>query len=283
MSNEEETAATNDVPVPDASSEDTPPDVNSIEAPARPTAPVQDWSNAPQRPALLKLMGYPHAVNNNDYTQETLTPDWDAVLDHLMENPSEASYHEDGAYPLDDALWIEEEPVPSDVVIRLLRLFPNALSEQTFEIASQNPNTFHEVMRLLRAADVDSVFTFKRTKLVRLMGFPPLTIDQDYEQEDVVPDWEKVRLRLVTHPKEASVDEEGCYPIEDAVWIQSNPVPLDIAQTLLNLCPESLTDQVFENASENEDLDEQVLRLLFRADKEIQEKIEESFVKIDAE
>jgi len=280
MSNEEESAVLIEVPASDASSEDTPPDVNST-APA--AAPVQDGSNAPQRPALLKLMGYPHAVSNNDYAQENLTPDWDAVLDHLMNNPSEASYHEDGAYPLDDALWIEKEPVPSDVVIRLLRLFPNALTEKTFEIASQNPNTLHEVMRLLRAADVDSVFTFKRTKLVRLMGFPPFTIDQAYGQEDVVPDWEKVRLRLVTHPNEASVEEDGWYAIADAVWIQSNTVPLDIVQTLLNLCPESLTDQVFENASENEELDEQVLRLLFRADKEIQEKIEETFVKIDAE
>ena len=271
MPNKEETPVQKEICVPDASSENTPED------------PAVPASNAPQRPALLKLMGYPHAVDNNDYAQETITPDWDAVLDHLMQYPSEASYHEDGAYPLDDALWIEEEPVPSDVVIRLLRLFPNALSEQTFEIAGQNPNTSYEVMRLLQAADVDSVFTFKRTKLVRLMGFPPLTIDQDYEQEDVVPDWENVRLHLVTHPEEASVDEEGCYPIEDAVWIQTNPVPLDIVHTLLNLCQESLTDKVFENASENEDLDEQVLRLLFKADKEIQEKIEESYEKIDAE
>eukprot|EP00979_Chaetoceros_neogracilis_P018861 scaffold11343_cov277-Chaetoceros_neogracile.AAC.1 len=89
------------------------------------------------------------------------------------------------------------------------------------------------------------------------MGFPPFSNDDDYEQEDVVPDWDSVRLRLISHPKEASVDENGWYPLADAVWVDSSPVPLDIVNTLLNLCPESLTDQVFQNASENEELDGQ--------------------------
>ena len=240
-------------------------------------------SDGQQQPTLLKLMGYPAGISNDDYDQETLSPDWDTVLEHLVNNPIAASYHEDDDYPLDNALWVENDPVPVDVVVRLLRTFPQGLTEHTWEIANQNPNTFAEVTRLLRAADVDSVFTLQRTKLVRLMGFPPFTIDEDYGQEDVIPDWEGVRCRLVSHPKEASVDERGCYPLEDAVWIETNPVPLDIVHTLLNLCPESLTDPVFHHASENEELDGQVLRLLFTADREIQKSTEDSFVKVDAD
>jgi len=240
--------------------------------------------DGPQRPTLLKLMGYPAAVSDDDdYDQETISPDWDSVLEHLINNPCEAAYNEDGEYPLDDALWIENDPVPADVVVRLLRTSPEALTEDTWEIANKNPNSLPEVLRLLRAADVDSVFTLQRTKLVRLMGFPPFSNDDDYEQEDVVPDWDSVRLRLISHPKEASVDENGWYPLADAVWVDSSPVPLDIVNTLLNLCPESLTDQVFQNASENEELDGQVLRFLFKAEREIQKKTEDSFVKVVAE
>jgi hypothetical protein len=44
-----------------------------------------------------------------------------------------------------------------------------------------------------------------------------------------------------------------------------------------------LTDQVFQNASENEELDGQVLRFLFKAEREIQKKTEDSFVKVVAE
>lgn len=98
------------------------------------------------------------------------------------------------------------------------------------------------------------------------MGFPKLKIDQDYIQNDVVPDWEKVRSRLVSHPEEASIMEEQCYPLADALWIQNNPVPLDIVQTLISLCPESLNDEAFVNASENEKIDPNVLSLMFRLD-----------------
>lgn len=218
------------------------------------------------RPILLQLMGYPLDISDNVYNQDTVKPKWDSVLCHLKKNPTEASYVEDGYYPLDEALWIQTEPVPLQVVVRLLRTFPKAVSAQTYQIAKHNPYTLPEVIRLLRGSDIGATFTCERSKLIQLMGFPKLKIDQDYIQNDVVPDWEKVRSRLVSHPEEASIMEEQCYPLADALWIQNNPVPLDIVQTLISLCPESLNDEAFVNASENEKIDPNVLSLMFRLD-----------------
>ena len=232
----------------------------------------------PSRPVLLKLMGYPTGVNDNEYGQDEVKPDWEAVLEHLISNPAEASYVEDETYPLDDALWIENDPVPIDVIIRLLRINSKALTAATFEIANENPNTAPEVMRLLRGADVDSVH--ERSVLIQLMGFPLYTIDNDYDQDDVLPDWEAVRSRLVTHPEEASMKENDYYPLADAVWIENDPVPLDVVQSLLSLCTEGLNDLVFDKASSNPELDGEVLRLLFRVDRKILSETEESFVKL---
>lgn len=233
-----------------------------------------------ERPRLVQLMGYPAPVEDEDYDQDDITPNWDEVLEHLIANPSEASYKENGEHPLDDALWITNDPVPADVVIRLLRAYPQGLTAHSFELANENPHTSDAVWNLLRGADVDSLFTTERTELVKLMGYPPYFIDQDYEQEDVNPDWDAVRKRLVTHPEEASVPEDGCYPLADALWIESSPVPMDIVNNLVKLCPEGLTDQAFENASNNEELDGDMLRILFKADREIQRKTDATFVKL---
>jgi hypothetical protein len=228
------------------------------------------------RPILIQLMGYPSDVSDDAYSQDTVKPNWASVLCHLKENPSEASYVEDGYYPLDDALWIQTEPVPLQVVVRLIRTFPKALSAQTYQIAKHNPYTLPEVIRLLRGSDLDATFTCERSKLIQFMGFPKLKIDQDYVQSDVVPNWEKVRSRLVTHPEEASIMEEQCYPLADALWIQSDPVPLDIVQTLISLCPQSLNDGAFINASENDAIDPNLLPLMFRFDQSIQGKTQQA-------
>mmetsp|Transcript_15810 Transcript_15810/g.29833 ORF Transcript_15810/g.29833 Transcript_15810/m.29833 type:complete len:253 (-) Transcript_15810:176-934(-) len=227
-------------------------------------------SSSRGRPILLQLMGYPSDVSDNAYNQDTVKPNWESVLCHLKENPSEASYVEDGYYPLDDALWIQTEPVPSQVVVRLLRTFPKAVSAQTYQIAKQNPYTLPEVIRLLRGSDIGVTFTCERSKLIQFMGFPKLKIDQDYDQNDIAPNWGKVRSRLVTHPEEASVMEDTCYPLADALWIENDPVPIDIVQTLISLCPQSLDDGAFVNACENEKTDPNVLSLMFRFDRSIQ-------------
>lgn len=246
------------------------------------TSTVQSFeSESPGlRPEILRLMGYPISTDENDYEQEDISPDWDAVLEHLKENPVEASYKEGEDYPLDDALWIQKDPVPSDVIVRLLRANPDALTPHTFEIAEANHCTSSEVMRLLRAADVNDTFTGERTELVQLMGFPTYKYDNDYDESEIEPDWEAVRKRLVTHPEEANVHEDGCYPLEDAVTIEWDPVPLDVVDTLVRLAPLSLTDAVFEKAGENEELDGEILRFLFKADGKIQKKIENSYVKV---
>ena len=239
-----------------------------------------------KRPVLLQLMGYSSKVGYPDDEAENLNPHWEAVLNHLIENPSEASYKEDDEFPLDHALWVEYDPVPVDVVIRLLRAHPQALTQHTYEIALENPNSRPEVIRLLRAADVEGKIAGKRTKLIQLMGYPPYTFQDDYEQEDVQPDWNAVRERLVTNPNEANITDDGAYPLADALWIESDPVPLDIVQTLINLCPKNLTDQAFEHASCNEELDDAVLSHLFVADKKNSEKDSnetESFVQVEME
>jgi hypothetical protein len=238
-----------------------------------------DGSEAPLRPEILRLMGYPASRDDDEYDQETITPNWDEILELLISNPAVASYLEGEDHPLDDALWIENDPVPLDVAIRLLRAFPKALSSRTFAIADGNPNTRPEVLRVLRASDVDSHFTVKRTELVQLMGFPPCKYDDDYCESEIEPDWEAVRKRLVTHPEEAIVHDE-CYPLEDAVSIEWDAVPLDVVDTLVRLAPEGLTDGVFANASANEELDCDILRFLFKADRKIQKKTEDSFVKL---
>lgn len=249
---------------------------------ATPTAPpIATPVTNPMRPEILRLMGYPAAVDDDEYDHETITPDWDAVLTHLIAHPSEASYLEGEDYPLDDALWIENDPVPATVVIRLLRAFPNALSSHTLSIAEANEYTHPEVWRILRAADVTSSLTGKRTQLVQLMGFPPHKYDNDYDPTDLEPDWDEVRKRLVTHPDEARVCDEGCYPLEDALEIEWDPVPLDVVEALVRLAPEGLlSDQVFVNAGENEELDGEVLKFLFQADQKIQNRTENSFVKL---
>lgn len=239
-----------------------------------------------KRPVLLQLMGYSSKAGCQEDEAENLNPHWEAVLNHLIKNPSEASYNEDDEFSLDHALWVESDPVPVDVVIRLLRAHPQALTQHTFQIALENPNTRPEVMRLLRAADAEGKLAGKRTKLVQLMGYPPYTFQDDYEQEDVIPDWDAVREHLVATPKEASITDDGSYPLADALWIESDPVPLDIVQTLINLCPKNLTDQAFEHASCNEELDDAVLSHLFVADGKISEKDSnetESFVQVEME
>lgn len=234
------------------------------------------------RPKILTLMGYPPSIGDDEYDQETIEPDWDAVLEHLIANPSEASYFEDEAYPLDDALWIENHPVPAEVVIRFLRINPTSLSSSTLKIANENESTHPEVLRILRAAGVlvDSLCSEKRTKLVQLMGFPPDKYDNDYWASDIEPDWEAVRKRLVLHPEEARVHEAGCYPLADALSIEWDPVPIDVVDTLVRLAPESLTDEAFKCAGENEELGIDMLQFLFKADKNVQKRSEESFVKV---
>jgi len=227
-----------------------------------------------KRSVLIQLMGYPELVGDEDYYMGEIYPDWDAVLERLATHPEEAFATEvlesdsHAYYPLDDALWITYDPVPAKVVIRLLRLCPEALTEKTFEFAENNKYLNPEVMKLLRASDVNYSHAKKRSKLVQLIGYPPYANDDDYDQENVHPDWEGVRMRLLSNPEEAETPEGEWYPLTDALWIQNNPVPVDIVTTLMRIAPKALTDLAFETASENESLDPAVLRHMFAFDNE---------------
>ena len=99
-----------------------------------------------KRSVLIRLMGYPEdrAVQFNTEDLEPV-PDWNKVLDRLESNPEEASIEQDNRYPIDHAIWIEDNPVEVDVIIRLLRVFPDGFTRQTYEIACDNPNTKPEV------------------------------------------------------------------------------------------------------------------------------------------
>lgn len=249
-----------------------------------PSAPVVVCE---ERSKLVKLMGYPSRIGDDDYENEDIVPDWNAVRAHLNENldvaRSEASTSETTSegevwYPIDDALWIQEEPVPADIVTRLLRISPDSLSALTFKIAKENEWTEEGVLYLLTAADVGSKVTSERTELVQLMGFPPYNTENDYDHEEVTPNWDAVRKRLKTHPEEAKVAEEGTYPLADALWIESDPVPVDIVEKLMTLCPESLTDEAFVFASRNDSLCTSVIRVMFEFDRD--REVEKSFVNL---
>jgi len=133
-------------------------------------------------------------------------------------------------------------------------------------------------MYLLTAADVDCKFTIERTELVQLMGFPPYNTEDDYGPHDVKPQWDAVRKRLKTNPEEARVAEDGTYPLADALWIESDPVPVDIVDKLMTLCPDSLTDEAFVFASKNDELCTSVMRAMFEFDRD--REVEKSFVNL---
>lgn len=121
-------------------------------------------------------------------------------------------------------------------------------------------------MRILRASDVNGEFVKERSQLIKLMGFPPHVWDSEYEQEDVKPNWDAVRERLITNPEEAKLDEDGCFPLSDALWIESDPVPIDIVDSLIKIHPDALTDQAFVNASHAK-TQPGVLQLMFTYDR----------------
>ena len=118
----------------------------------------------------------------------------------------------------------------------------------------------------MRAADLNGEIIEERTQLVKLMGYPPYKWDCDYEQEDIKPNWHAVRQRLITHPEEAKIDDCECFPLADALWIESDPVPIDIVDSLIKIHPGGLTDQAFASASHAETLPG-VLRLMFNHDR----------------
>ena len=137
-------------------------------------------------------------------------------------------------------------------------------------------------MRILHEADLNGYIVEQRTQLVQLMGYPPYKWECDYEQEDIIPDWNGVRERLMTHPDEAKIDDCGCFPLADALWIENDPVPIDIVDSLIKINPEGLTDQAFENASHAETLPG-VLCLMFIHDRKRNQSNdgeESSYVKV---
>jgi hypothetical protein len=221
---------------------------------------------------LLQLMGYPEQLGDGEFEHEDIRPRWRKVLERLDSNPEEASINEDGFYPLDRALWIQSKPLHLDVAIRMLRICPEAFTSQTYDIAYENENTRHSVMRLLRASDINGDIVEERTELVKLMGYPKYMWDSNYEQCDVKPNWTAVRERILTNPEEVEIAEGGCFPLADALWIKSDPVPIDIVDSFLKICPQALTDQAFENASHKKTRDG-VLRLMFSYDRK-QDKVE---------
>jgi hypothetical protein len=208
-------------------------------------------------------MGHPKETGDDDYEKEDIHPTWQEVYDRLRSNPEEVSIIEDGLYPIDYAL---SNPVTLRVIIRMLRICPEAFTSQTYDIAYENENTRHSVMRLLRASDINGDIVEERTELVKLMGYPKYMWDSNYEQCDVKPNWTAVRERILTNPEEVEIAEGGCFPLADALWIKSDPVPIDIVDSFLKICPQALTDQAFENASHKKTRDG-VLRLMFSYDR----------------
>ncbi len=87
-----------------------------------------------------------------------------------------------------------------------------------------------------------------------------------------------MRKRLKTNPEEARVAEDGTYPLADALWIESDPVPVDIVDKLMTLCPDSLTDEAFVFASKNDELCTSVMRAMFEFDRD--REVEKSFVNL---
>jgi hypothetical protein len=219
-----------------------------------------------ERPMLVQHMGYPKEIGDDDYENEDIHPTWRKVYNHLLSNPEEASIIEDGFYPLDDALWVRSNPVTLRVIIRMLRIFPEAFTRKTYEIAYHNPDTRPSVMRLLRASDMNGDIVEERTELVKLMGFPKYKKDGNYEQDDVKPNWDAVRERMITNPEEVEIAEADCFPLADALWIESDPVPVDIVENFIKIYPQALTDLAFANASHSKTLDG-VLRLMFSYDR----------------
>lgn len=260
--------------------------------PVVPTSPVQ------KRSRLLILMGFPKNVGDGTVKYEEVEsgddgeeddkgrkPKWGKVMQRLKSNPEEASICENSKYPLDDALWIESHPVPVNVFIRLLRAFPQAFTEQTYSIACNNPHTRDRVMKILRGVDVSGEIVEERPVLLKLMGYPPYKWDNNYCAGSVNPNWEAVRNRLITHPGEAKIDEDGCFPLQDALWIKKDPVPVDIVKTMIEICPQALTDLAFINASHPR-ANPEVLRVMFTLDKKFNETVkpstsDDSYVKVE--
>ena len=108
-----------------------------------------------------------------------------------------------------------------------------------------------QVMRILRAADLNGDIVEERTQLVKLMGYPPYKRDCNYEQADIRPDWDGVRERLMTHPDEAKIVEWDWFPLADALWIENDPLPIDILVRLIRVFPDGFTRQTFEIACGN--------------------------------
>lgn len=279
-----------DVDIPMETAMDS--DMEEPDIDLRVSPPVQ------KRSRLLVLMGFPNNVDGTDkYEVEDDGDDeeedgrkgrrakWRKVLNRLKSNPEEASICEGTHFPLDDALWVQTNPVPPDVFIRLLRTFPKAFTAQTYEIACNNPNTRPRVMKLLRGADINGDIVEERTELIKHMGYPKHKFDDSYCPTSVKPNWDAVRGRLVTHPGEAKIDEDGCFPLADALWIKSDPAPVDIIKTLIEIHPEALTDHAFQVAGHPKTRPE-VLQLMFSIDMKpnapvIPSTSEDSYVKVD--
>ena len=142
---------------------------------------------------FLKLMGFPSPIGDSNDEADKLEPDWNAASQYLQSNQNDgarkdASICEDGEYPLDDALWIQSDPILVSIVICLLRLYSLALMTLTFQTASRNPTVSSDIKGLLASMDARSLFTKQRSTLVMLMGYPRLTPDNDYEQQNIKPD-----------------------------------------------------------------------------------------------
>lgn len=93
---------------------------------------------------------------------------------------------------------------------------------------------------------VPAVPVQKRSRLLILMGLPKIVgdgadkyeevqlsgDDEDDEEDDNKgrkPKWNKVLNCLKSNPKEASICDDSKYPLDDALWIQKNPVPVPVS------------------------------------------------------
>jgi hypothetical protein len=98
------------------------------------------------------------------------------------------------------------------------------------------------------------------------MGYPKYMWDSNYEQCDVKPNWIAVRERILTNPEEVEIADDGCFSLADALWIKSDPVPVDIVENFIKTYPQALTHFAFTHASHSKTRDG-VLRLMFSYDR----------------
>lgn len=80
------------------------------------------------------------------------TPKWESLKEVLIENPDIAKEQcgQNGIYyPLNLAICIEANPVPVDIIEQLIEIFPEALTDESFQLACANPFFYTDALDVI--------------------------------------------------------------------------------------------------------------------------------------